>query len=127
MVPIRPRLISPRRTWRRSHQSLSLGALSVGGRVQRVSKLSTISVGTTPVSAVVTKGSGMTDTTGDIPLDYQYVNWVQLQQHVGRAIMDGGVPLMNEKVAKYLEEQARELRRTAERLETAAKAIRPPK
>jgi len=34
---------------------------------------------------------------------------------------------MNEKVAKYLEEQARELRRTAERLETAAKAIRPPK
>jgi len=81
---------------------------------------------TTPASVATTKGFGMTD-QADIPLDYQYVNWVQLQQHVGRAIMDGGVPLMNEKVAKYLEEQARELRRTAERLETAAKAIRSPK
>ena len=81
---------------------------------------------TTPASVAITKGSGMTD-LADIPLDYQYVNWVQLQQHVGRANMDGGVPMMKEKVAKYLEEQARELRRTAERLETAAKAIRPPK
>jgi hypothetical protein len=81
---------------------------------------------TTPASVAITKGSGMTD-LADIPLDYQYVNWVQLQQHVGRAIMDGGVPMMNEKVAKYLEDQARELRRTAERLEAAAKAIRPPK
>jgi len=67
----------------------------------------------------------MTDVASEIPLDYQYVNWEHLQKHVGRAIMDGGVPMMNEKVAKYLEEQARDLRRTADRLETAAKAIRP--
>lgn len=64
------------------------------------------------------------DSDPDIPLDYQYVNWEQLQRHVGRAIIDGGVPLMNEKVAKYLEAQAKELRRAAERLMVAAKAIR---
>ena len=39
---------------------------------------------------------------GDIPLDYQYVDWEHLQKHVGRAVMDGGVPLMNHKVADYL-------------------------
>ena len=61
---------------------------------------------------------------GDIPLDYQYVDWEHLQKHVGRDVMDGGVPLMNHKVADYLEKQAKDLRRTADRLEAAAKAIR---
>jgi len=67
----------------------------------------------------------MTESPGEIPVDYQYVNWEHLQKHVGRAVMDGGVPMMNEKVAKYLEAQAKDLRRTADRLEAAAKAIRP--
>ena len=47
--------------------------------------------------------------------------------HVGRAIMDGGVPMMNSKVADYLEAQAKELNRTADRLMVAARAIRSPK
>ena len=86
-------------------------------------------VPTTPVGAGITSGSGTTrdstvDSDPDIPVDYQYVNWEHLQKHVGRAVMDGGVPMMNEKVAKYLEAQAKDLRRTAERLDTAAKAIR---
>jgi len=70
-----------------------------------------------------------TTTPTEIPLDYQYVNWEHLQKHVGRAIIDGGVPWMNNQVATYLEEQAKELRRTADRLDLAAKAIRsgPPK
>jgi hypothetical protein len=62
--------------------------------------------------------------TNEIPVDYQYVQWEQLQKHVGRAVMDGGVPMMNEKVARYLEAQAKELRKTADRLEAAAKAIK---
>ena len=72
----------------------------------------------------MTTQPSMSDTTGDIPIDYHYVDWEHLQKHVGRAIMDGGVPMMNIKVAKLLEDQAKDLRRTADRLETAAKAIR---
>jgi hypothetical protein len=64
------------------------------------------------------------DSGPDIPIDYHYVDWEHLQKHVGRAILDGGVPMMNEKVAKFLEDQAKDLIRSAERLITAAKAIR---
>ena len=50
----------------------------------------------------MTTQPSMSDTTGDIPIDYHYVDWEHLQKHVGRAIMDGGVPMMNIKVAKFL-------------------------
>lgn len=60
----------------------------------------------------------------DIPADYRYVDWEALERHVGKVILGTHVPSMTEKVAKYLDAQAKQLREAAHRLELAATAMR---
>lgn len=61
---------------------------------------------------------------GDIPLDYKWIDWDHLYLYIGRAMLEDHVPLMSNKVAKYLEDQAREMHRKADKLDLAAKALR---
>jgi hypothetical protein len=60
----------------------------------------------------------------DIPVDYKWIDWEHLYLYVGRALMGDHVPMMTGKVARYLENQAKEMRRAADKLDTAAKALR---
>lgn len=59
----------------------------------------------------------------DLPLDYKWINWEHLYTYVGRAVIGDHVPLMTSQVIKYLEDQAKELRRAADRLEAAARGM----
>lgn len=63
----------------------------------------------------------------DLPPDYKWIDWDHMYLYVGRAIMGNHVPMMTDKVAKYLEEQAKDMRRTADKLDIAAKAMREAK
>jgi hypothetical protein len=60
----------------------------------------------------------------DIPLDYKWIDWEHLYLYVGRALLGDHVPLMTKKVADYLENQAKEMRRKADKLDVAAQALR---
>jgi hypothetical protein len=60
----------------------------------------------------------------DIPLDYKWIDWEHLYLYVGRAIVGDHVPLMTNKVADYLEAQAKDMRRRADKLDLAAQAMR---
>lgn len=60
----------------------------------------------------------------EIPVDYRWIDWDHLYTYVGRALLGDHVPLMTGKVADYLEEQAKRMRRTAERMEAAAGLLR---
>jgi hypothetical protein len=66
----------------------------------------------------------MTINTDDIPLDYKWINWDHLYAYVGRALLGDHVPMMTQKVADYLEAQAKDMKRRAEKLEVAAKVLR---
>lgn len=81
------------------------------------------------VTAGATNASGTTkdstvDSDPDIPLDYKWIDWDHLYAYVGRAILGDHVPLMTGKIADYLERQAKEMKRKAEKLEVAAAALR---
>lgn len=60
-----------------------------------------------------------------MPADYQFVDWDHLQKYIGRVILGNDVPRMTEHVVDYLKTQARELRRSADRLTLAAEAMTP--
>jgi hypothetical protein len=60
----------------------------------------------------------------DIPLDYQWIDWDHLYKYVGRAMLADHVPMMTEKIAKYLEEQARTMHKAADKMTVAAQALR---
>ena len=70
----------------------------------------------------------MADTTlsaeSEIPVDYRWIDWDHLYAYVGRALLGDHVPLMTNKVADYLEEQAQKMRRTAEKMQIAADVLR---
>lgn len=63
-------------------------------------------------------------TDNDLPIDYQWIQWEHLYTYVGRALLGDHVPLMTNKVAKYLQDQAKEMRRVADKLDRAAQALR---
>lgn len=60
----------------------------------------------------------------EIPVDYRWIDWDHLYAYVGRALLGDHVPLMTNKVADYLEEQAQKMRRTAEKMQIAADVLR---
>jgi hypothetical protein len=60
----------------------------------------------------------------DLPLDYKWIDWDHLYLYVGRAILQNHVPMMTDKIAKYLEDQARDMHRAADKLVVAAQALR---
>jgi hypothetical protein len=66
----------------------------------------------------------MSQNAEEIPLDYQWIQWEKLYAYVGRALLGDHVPMMTIKVADYLERQAQDMRRRAEKMETAAKVLR---
>jgi hypothetical protein len=60
----------------------------------------------------------------DIPLDYKWIDWDHLYLYVGRAMLQNHVPMMTNKIAKYLEDQARDMHSAADKLVLAAQALR---
>jgi hypothetical protein len=66
----------------------------------------------------------MTQNQEEIPLDYQWIQWNKLYEYVGRALLGDHVPMMTVKVADYLERQAKDMERRAEKLKIAAGVLR---